>query len=160
MGVQDEKVFPVLSQIAGGVWEGEMRYAGASLEAAPFVLRGTTNCLLEDSICVLESAVTFPNGKTRTVTMRGQKTGGPGSNFRLDPVDAKGPIYMRMVELAPDTVLLQEFNKTDDRVVLTGSISVVSGGEELVQIAHETADEAGLPAKGYQIWRMARQRAD
>jgi len=82
-----------------------------------------------------------------------------GSSFRLDPVVAGGPIYMRLAELAPDTVLLQEFNTTDDRVVLTASLSVVRGGGELVQVAHEAADEPGAPAKGYQVWRMRRQGA-
>lgn len=152
-----EQLFPVLSRIACGVWEGEMRYAGAALEAAPFVLSGTTKCVLEGRRCTLESSVTFPNGKTRTVTMRGDKTGEIGSSFRLDPLDEAGPIYLRLAELAPDTVLLQEFNKTDQRVVLTASISLLEGGKELVQVAHEAADAPGAPAKGFQIWRMARK---
>ena len=152
-------LFPVLGRIAGGVWEGEMRYAGAALEPAPFVLSGTTRCELVGRRCTLESSVTFPNGKTRRVAMRGEQAGEGGSSFRLDPVVAGGPIYMRLAELAPDTVLLQEFNKTDDRVVLTASLSVVRGGGELVQVAHEAADEPGAPAKGYQVWRMRRQGA-
>jgi len=158
MSIREETAFPVISRIAGGVWEGEMRYAGAELQAAPFVLSGSTSCVIEGACCTMESSVTFPNGKTRTVTMRGEQTGERGSSFRLDPLDEAGPIYMRLAELAPDTVLLQEYNKTDERVVLTASISIVQGGNELIQIAHEMADKLGAPVKGYQIWRMQRRR--
>ena len=154
---EQKKLFPVLSRIAGRVWEGEMRYVGEQMEIAPFVLLCTTRCVLEDSTCTIESSVTFPNGKTRTITMRGKKTGKQDRSFRLDPLDEEGPIYLRLVEVAPDTVLLQEFNKTDERVVLTGSISVAADGEEIVQVAHELADQPGPPVKGYQILRMTPQ---
>ena len=50
-------LFPVLGRIAGGVWEGEMRYAGSALEPAPFVLSGTTRCELVGRRCTLESSV-------------------------------------------------------------------------------------------------------
>jgi hypothetical protein len=153
---EQKKLFPVLSRIAGRVWVGEMRYVGGQMDVAPFVLLCTTTCVLEDSTCTIESSVTFPNGKTRTVTMRGKKTGKQDRSFRLDPLDEAGPIYLRLVEVATDTVLLQEFNKTDERVVLTGSISVVADGEEIVQVAHELADQPG-PVKGYQILRMTPQ---
>jgi hypothetical protein len=158
MGAAEEKMFPVLHRLAGGTWQGEMRYAGPSLEPAPFTLRGTTRCVLEGKCVQLESSVTLPNGKTRTVVMQGKREGETGGSFRLDPLDAAGPIYMRIAELEPDTVLVQEFNRTDGRVVLTSSISVVEGGEELVQIAHETADDPaqGTPIEGIQVWRMRR----
>ena len=157
MGTVEDQVFPVLSRIAGATWVGEMRYARPNLEAAPFVLRGTTKCVLEGKCVMLESSVTFPNGKTRTVVMQGKKE--DEHSFRMDPLDAAGPIYMRLAEFAPDTVLLQEFNKTDSRVVLTSSISLVGGGEELVQVAHETAEDPaqGAPTEGIQIWRMRRR---
>jgi len=159
--VSGDKLFPVLSRMAGAVWEGEMRYAGAALEAAPFTLRGSTRVDLVDRCVTLRSAVVFPNGRTREIAMHGNKTGEAGSSFRLDPVDANGPIYLRLAELAPDTILLQEFNKTDSRVVLTSSISLVedvhTGALELVQVAHEAGDEPG-PPKGFQIWRMGRQK--
>jgi hypothetical protein len=128
MSENEEGVFPVLQHIAGGVWKGTMRYAGSSLEPAPFVLHGSTKCLLSGRSCTLESSVTFPNGNMRTVTMRGAQTGVAGSVFRLDPVDNTGPIFMRLAELAPDTVLLQEFSKADERMVLTASISLVDDG--------------------------------
>ena len=157
MGKAEDQAFPVLSRIAGGTWQGEMRYAGPGFEAAAFVLKGSTKCVLEGRCVMLESSITFPNGKTRTVVMQGRKQEN-GTSFRMDPLDAAGPIYMRLAEFAPDTILLQEFNKTDSRVVLTSSISLVQGGEELVQVAHETADDPaqGAPTEGTQIWRMRR----
>jgi hypothetical protein len=106
MGADEEERFPVLSRLVGGAWEGEMRYAaGPSLLAAPFVLHGTTNCVLEGRSVTLESSVTFPNGKTRTVVMQGKQEGEAGGSIRLDPLGtANSPIYMQLAELAPDTV--------------------------------------------------------
>ena len=106
MGADEDERFPVLSRLVGGAWEGEMRYAaGPSLLAAPFLLHGTTKCVLEGRCVKLESSVTFPNGKTRTVVMQGKQEGEAGGSIRLDPLGtANSPIYMQLAELAPDTV--------------------------------------------------------
>jgi hypothetical protein len=48
-----------------------------------------------------------------------------------------GLIYLVVAELPPDTVLLNEVDKATGKIVMTTSLSVVNGGEELVQVSHE-----------------------
>jgi hypothetical protein len=152
----------------------------------------------------ISSFIEFPNGKVREVVMYGEgkqdpaivvtngvemeenlvsdgggcsnHTSAGSSTIDLYPaVNTNGPIYMRISELLPDTILFHELERSTDKIILTGSLSVVQlggdGGEqgdhsscaggggvhimELVQVSHEL-DGGGTDGniiKGHQVWR-------
>lgn len=171
-------LFPVLGRIAGINWSGECRYVGADLRPATNLkLVGGVRYDIEGKTCTLSSFLTFPNGKTREVVMRGERRGlssagggGPesaatASPVRLDSIaEGGGPIYMVLTELEPGTVLINEVDSSNGLVVMTSSLSIVNGGTELVQVSHEVGTgtgsggaASGNPAvEGHQVWRLKR----
>ena len=165
--------FPVLSQLNGIDWKGECRCTDGNFQPASSRLTGgirydlmivveekdintatstsaTTACTTATATAtaILTSFVTFPNGKTRTIQMRGtpllfqeQESSTTTTTWRLDPVLPEGgPIYMILKELAPDTLLVNEYETATDQMVLTSSLSIVAGGDSLVQVSHEIGD--------------------
>ncbi len=76
--------------------------------------------------------------------------------LRLDSTaEDGGPIYMLLTELAPDTVLINEVEKTTGKIIMTSSLSIVNDGKELVQISHEVGDQGnGGVIEGHQVWRL------
>mmetsp|Transcript_25177 Transcript_25177/g.37043 ORF Transcript_25177/g.37043 Transcript_25177/m.37043 type:complete len:174 (+) Transcript_25177:248-769(+) len=160
-------MFPVLSRIEGVNWEGECRYTDINLFPAPFLLRGGTRYDIdkETNTVTLTSFLTFPNGKSRQVIMRGERGSLERPSMRLDPVDESGPIYMALTELSPDTVLLNEVDRKSGKIVLTASLSLVNEGEELVQVAHEigkskSSEDGTTPiVEGHQVWRLKKVEA-
>ena len=94
-----------------------------------------------------------------------------------------GPIYMKMIELPPDTILFQELERSSDKVILTGSLSIIQQEmqgddhgdvprqqqnqkqqqQQLVQISHElcynnhTDIANNYVIKGHQVWRFTKQ---
>jgi len=148
------ELFPVLRKIQGIDWEGDCRYTGADLIPAPFLLKGGVRYELEGETCTLTSFLTFPNGKTRRVTMSGKRGPLARPSMRLDPVEEEGPIYMVLTELAPDTILLNEVDKETSEIVMTASLNLVNGGSEIVQVSHEVGTAATTPIEGHQVWRL------
>mmetsp|Transcript_22751 Transcript_22751/g.40256 ORF Transcript_22751/g.40256 Transcript_22751/m.40256 type:complete len:268 (+) Transcript_22751:96-899(+) len=147
--------YPVMKRIAGHTWEGKMLYAsGSELTPAPFKLNGATRCYLDGRMCILDTLVTLPNGKTRRLLMSGN-TSTVDNDFtvKLEPVDDKGPISLFISEVPPDTLLIHEVEKATGKVVLAGSMTIVADGEEIVQVSHEI--ENGKP-QGAQIWKMVK----
>ncbi|KAL7456456.1 hypothetical protein ACHAWC_008621 [Mediolabrus comicus] len=77
----------------------------------------------------------------------------------LHPVDNDGPIIMKISEIIPDTILINEIEKDTGRIIMTSSISIVHtsrGGLELVGVSHEVGDnnDDTETIEGHQIWRM------
>jgi len=77
--------------------------------------------------------------------------------MRLDAVE-EGPIYMTVAELYPDTVLVNEIEAMSGKVVMTTSVSVVNGGEELVMVSHEVGSGRSTMIDGHQIWRLKKAK--
>ena len=152
------KLFPVLSQISGVEWNGACRYVSADLRpVTKLKLVGGVRYDLDDKNCTLSSFLTFPNGQTREVVMRGTKDESDNSHsLRLDSTAPDGgPIYMLLTEVLPDTVLINEVEKSSEKIIMTSSLSIVNGGNELVQVSHEVGDEGNkISMEGHQIWRL------
>jgi hypothetical protein len=78
----------------------------------------------------------------------------------LHPVDNDGPIIMKISEIIPDTILINEIEKDTGRIIMTSSISIVQtsrGGLELVGVSHEVGGDNNNSTEtieGHQIWRM------
>lgn len=158
--------FPVLSQIAGCDWLGDCRYVGTDFRVnTKLLLKGGVRYDLQENegIITLSSFLTFPNGKTRQVVMRGSQSGSlkyrPSNTIRLDPVEPEnGPIFMLLTELSPDTLLLNEVDKASEKTIMTASLSIVDEGKELVQVSHEVGEGPELSIEGHQIWRLKKSR--
>ena len=154
------KAFPVLSRIAGIEWTGACRYVGADLvPASNMKLSGGVKYDIDGSTVTLSSFLTFPNGKTREVVMRGEKDiGSTSPSMILRSVEEGGPISMKVTELAPDTLLINEVEEASGKTILTASLSIVQGPKgkmELVQVSHEVSDGSGKDViEGHQVWRL------
>lgn len=160
-------LFPVIQKIKGIDWIGNCRYvSGADLSPANFILRGGSRYEIDGDSISLTSFLSFPNGKTRQVNMEGKTGSNPNrSSIRLDPTSDDGPIYMVLTELPPDTILIQEVEKSSGRVVMTSSLSLVGKKkkmvDEIVQISHELGDTSSeIPIEGHQVWRLTRASWD
>lgn len=156
---KEEANFPVLHRIAGVEWNGVCRYANEDLRPAyNLKLVGGLRYDLSDNgtTCTLSSFLTFPNGQTREVVMKGvRKDGGASDSIRLDSTAPDGgPIYMILTELAPDTVLINEVEKLSGKVIMTSSLSIVNEGKELVQVSHEVGSGGKSLIEGHQVWRL------
>lgn len=149
----NDGLFPVLKQIQGIDWEGECRYTGADLVPASFLLKGGSRYDIDGKNLNLTSFLTFPNGKTRRVSMSGTRGSLERASMRLDPVEEEGPVYMVLTELAPDTLLLNEVERASGKIILTSSLSIVNGGSEIVQVSHEVGS-GDMPIEGHQVWRL------
>jgi len=81
--------------------------------------------------------------------------------MRLEGVE-EGPIYMMVSELYPDTVLVNEVETMSGKVVMTTSLSVVNGGEELVMVSHEVGTDGMVRTTidGHQIWRLKKAKKE
>jgi hypothetical protein len=150
------KTFPVLSFISGKEWNGRCRYVNAELKLANNLkLVGGLRYDIEETTCTLSSFLTFPNGQTREVVMKGVKEDGPSPTLRLDSTSEDGgPIYMLLTELSPDTVLINEVEKSSGKIIMTSSLSIVNEGKELVQVSHEVGDGTDASIEGHQVWRL------
>jgi hypothetical protein len=153
--------FPVLRRIAGIEWTGPCRYVGADLKhVKDLKLFGGIRYDVDVNTCTLSSFLTFPNGKTREVVMTGKAGDGDGP-LRLDAEDGNGYIYMMLTELAPDTILINEVDRASGKIVMTASLSVVTGAGkelvELIQVSHEVGDNSAASnsiVEGHQVWRL------
>jgi len=163
--------FPVISRIAGINWSGDCRYVNADLiHASNLKLVGGVRYDIGEKMSndtssgesngdvevTLSSFLTFPNGNTKEVVMRGGKTQA-GNSVRLDTTaEEGGPVYMLLTELAPDTILINEIEEATGKTILTSSISVVKGmkGTELIQTTHEVGD-GKKTIEGHQVWRLS-----
>lgn len=167
--------FPVLSKIAGINWKGNCTYVDTNLSPiSNLKLRGGVRFDVNATAGTVQmsSFTEFPNGKVREIIMKGQKstTNSSGSVLDLYPVGTtNGPIYMKITELLPDTILFHELERSTDKMILTGSLSIVQvlegeGGRrdgvgvtrtELVQISHELAGGGtnDCTIQGHQVWR-------
>ena len=157
---KDTPSFPVLQKIKRIDWVGNCRYvSGSDLKQANFLLRGGTRYDIDNDEISLTSFLTFPNGKTRQVVMKGRSNPNRTS-IRLDPTSDEGPIYMVLSELAPDTVLIHEVEKVSGRIVMTSSLSLVGKKvvDEIVMVSHELGAE--IPVEGHQVWRLTRASWD
>jgi hypothetical protein len=154
-------LYPVISKIAGKEWTGSCRYVNANLQHAKNLkLFGGVKYEIEDGKkLTLSSFLTFPNGQTRQVVMQGERSGNNNSDgtITLNPVENDGPIVMKLSEIAPDTILINEVEKESSKIIMTSSISIVQTqrGTELVGVSHEVGDVGKDSAiEGHQLWRM------
>lgn len=74
----------------------------------------------------------------------------------LEPIDEEGPIIMKLSEVYPDTILINEEERATGKTIMTSSVSIVQGrnGMELAGVSHEVGDEMKNVIEGHQIWRM------
>eukprot|EP00985_Skeletonema_marinoi_P014986 scaffold7649_cov154-Skeletonema_marinoi.AAC.15 len=150
-------LYPVISKIAGKEWTGSCRYVNANLEHATKLklVGGVKYEISDDNKLTLSSFLTFPNGQTRQVVMEGERTGEDSGAMTLNPVE-DGPIIMKLSEVAPDTILINEVEKESGKIIMTSSISVVQTmrGTELVGASHEVGEVGKDAIEGHQLWRM------
>lgn len=90
--------------------------------------------------------------------MQGQRNDGEdsgGGAMTLNPVE-NGPIVMKLSEIAPDTILINEVEKESGKIIMTSSITVLqtNRGTELVGVSHEVGDVGKDSIEGHQLWRM------
>ena len=115
----------------------------------------------------MTSFLTFSNGKTRTVQMKGKRVDSSshdgGESMRLN-LTGDGPIYVLLCEVPPSTILLNEIEIASGKIVLSSSLSITDNGDQLVQVAHEMGSKGGKAARageptveGYQIWRLKKK---
>ncbi|KAL7544351.1 hypothetical protein ACHAWF_010505 [Thalassiosira exigua] len=153
--------FPVISKISGIEWTGSCRYVDASLKHVTNLnLSGGVKYDINGTELTLSSFLTFPNGQTRQVVMRGERNE-PGDVMTLMPVEESGPIVMKVSEILPDTILINEVEIESGKTVMTSSVSIMQGqrGVELVGASHEVGDGLGesnsAVIEGHQIWRLS-----
>mmetsp|Transcript_26522 Transcript_26522/g.39494 ORF Transcript_26522/g.39494 Transcript_26522/m.39494 type:complete len:243 (+) Transcript_26522:107-835(+) len=150
-------LYPVISKIAGKEWTGSCRYVNANLEHATKLklVGGVKYEISDDNKLTLSSFLTFPNGQTRQVVMEGARTAEESGAMTLNPVE-DGPIIMKLSEVAPDTILINEVEKESGKIIMTSSISVVQTmrGTELVGASHEVGEVGKDAIEGHQLWRM------
>jgi len=150
-------LYPVISKIAGKEWTGSCRYINANLQHATKLklVGGVKYEISDDNKLTLSSFLTFPNGQTRQVVMEGERTGEDSGAMTLNPVE-DGPIIMKLSEVAPDTILINEVEKESGKIIMTSSISVVQTmrGTELVGASHEVGEVGKDAIEGHQLWRM------
>lgn len=157
--IEPHVAFPVISKIAGTEWTGSCRYVNGQLTPnADLELSGGVRYDINGTSITLSSYLTFPNGRTRSVVMRGTRAVPPPKHevITLEP-EGGGPIAMKLSEVRPDTILIDEVERDGGRTVMTSSVSIVLGaaGVELVGVSHEVGDGSGGGAiEGHQIWRM------
>jgi len=155
------KAFPVISRIAGIEWTGPCRYVGADLvPASDLELSGGVKYDINGTTVTLSSFLTFPNGKTREVVMQGEKdvtSTKTSPSMILRSLEEGGPISMKITELAPDTILINEVEESSGKTILTASVSLIKGskGMELVQVSHEVSDGGKDVIEGHQVWRLS-----
>lgn len=177
-------LFPVISKIAGTEFTGTCRYINSKLQhvtnlklfgGVKYEIIGSTHNQQqqeqqqEQLQLKLSSFLTFPNGQTRQVVMQGERRSSSRSTndddniMTLHPADNDGPIIMKISEIIPDTILINEVEKNSGRIIMTSSISLVQtsrGGLELVGVSHEVGDDnndgssSAETIEGHQIWRM------
>mmetsp|Transcript_18612 Transcript_18612/g.28107 ORF Transcript_18612/g.28107 Transcript_18612/m.28107 type:complete len:221 (+) Transcript_18612:25-687(+) len=151
------QAYPVISRIAGINWTGSCRYVGADLvPLSKIKLTGGIRYDINGTDLTLSSFLTFPNGNTREVMMKGNRnTESASPVITLHSVEEGGPIRMHLTELGPDTVLIKEVEETTGKIILTASLSITRSpkGVELVQVSHEVGQ--GLQSiEGHQVWRL------
>ena len=150
-------LYPVISKIAGKEWTGSCRYINANLQHATKLklVGGVKYEISDDNKLTLSSFLTFPNGQTRQVVMEGARTTEDSGAMTLNPVE-DGPIIMKLSEVAPDTILINEVEKESGKIIMTSSISVVQTmrGTELVGASHEVGEVGKDAIEGHQLWRM------
>jgi len=155
--LQPYQVYPVISRIAGMNWTGTCRYVGADLvPLSKLKLTGGVRYDINGTSVTLSSFLTFPNGNTREVQMRGKKEAASSSPvMTLRSVEEGGPIRMHLTEVGSDTILINEVEEATGKIILTSSLSITQGasGMELVGVSHEVG-EGKESIEGHQIWRL------
>lgn len=158
--IDPQKAFPVISKIAGIEWTGSCRYVNAQLiPLENLKLSGGVKYDIQGTELTLNSFLTFPNGKTRQVVMKGSKDVSSTNNqtqvITMNPVEEDGPIVMKVSEIYPDTILINEVEKESGETVMTTSLNIVQAakGMELVGVSHEVGKGKDV-IEGHQIWRM------
>lgn len=158
--IDPQKAFPVISKIAGIEWTGSCRYVNAQLIPLENIkLSGGVKYDIQGTELTLNSFLTFPNGKTRQVVMKGSKDISSTNNqtqvITMNPVEEDGPIVMKVSEIYPDTILINEVEKESGETVMTTSLNIVQAakGMELVGVSHEVGKGKDV-IEGHQIWRM------
>mmetsp|Transcript_876 Transcript_876/g.1383 ORF Transcript_876/g.1383 Transcript_876/m.1383 type:complete len:244 (+) Transcript_876:91-822(+) len=150
-------LYPVISKIAGKEWTGSCRYVNANLEHATNLklVGGVKYEISDENKLTLSSFLTFPNGQTRQVVMEGERTAEESGAMTLNPVE-DGPIIMKLSEVAPDTILINEVEKESGKIIMTSSITRVQTmrGTELVGASHEVGEVGKDAIEGHQLWRM------
>jgi hypothetical protein len=145
-------LFPVISKIAGIEFTGSCRYINSKLQHATnlklfggvkYEIIGSSTQhqeqqqqqeqLQQQQLQLrLSSFLTFPNGQTRQVVMQGERSSSSRTTndddttnddvMTLHPVDNDGPIIMKISEIIPDTILINEVEKDSGRIIMTSSI--------------------------------------
>ena len=157
--IQTNQVYPVLSRIAQINWTGSCRYVGADLvPLSKLKLTGGVRYDINGTSVTLSSFLTFPDGNTREVMMRGTRNSESSSPvITLRSVEEGGPISMHLTEVGTDTVLINEVEEATGKTILTASLSITQGskGVELVQVSHEIG-EGKQSIEGHQVWRLTK----
>uniref|UniRef100_A0A7S2UNV2 Uncharacterized protein n=1 Tax=Attheya septentrionalis TaxID=420275 RepID=A0A7S2UNV2_9STRA len=155
--------YPVISRIAGMNWTGSCRYVGADLvPLSELELTGGVRYDINNgTIVTLSSFLTFPNGNTREVMMRGSRENNSDSPVIVlrSMEEEGGPIRMHLTELGDDTILINEVEEATGKTILTASLSITatpgkSGRMELVQVSHEIGEGTQSIIQGHQVWRL------
>ena len=167
-------LFPVINRIAGTEFTGSCRYINSKLQHVTNLklFGGVKYEIIDNTQLKLSSFLTFPNGQTRQVVMQGGRNvvNNNGDDEKdssnvmtLYPIE-DGPIIMKVSEIVPDTILINEVERESGKIIMTSSISIVQSmrGLELVGVSHEVGDVAAADddkgdataIEGPQIWRM------
>jgi hypothetical protein len=122
------------------------------------------------SLCLFTHTI---SNKTKQTTNRGKRGRIEYPSMRLDSPKSKnddgtsssGPVFMVVTEMDPDTILINEIEKTSGMIIMTSSLSVVYNDagdqvKELIQISHEVSsspnnkNKATNTIEGHQVWRF------
>jgi len=149
-------LYPVISRLAGKNYTGTCKYINEDLvHLSKLRLFGGLRWDINGREVTLSSYITFPNGNTREVVMKGCRS----KDEKYTPVltmlpEEEGPIRMLVSEVGADTILVNEVEMASGKVIMTCSTTItygVDGKEELVQVSHEVGDNG---IEGHQVWKL------
>ena len=149
-------LYPVISRLAGKNYTGTCKYINEDLvHLSKLKLYGGLRWDINGRKVTLSSYLTFPNGNTREVVMKGCRS----KDEKYTPVltmlpEEEGPIRMLVSEIGADTILVNEVEMATGKVIMTCSTTItcgLDGKEELVQVSHEVGDEG---IEGHQVWKL------
>lgn len=149
-------LYPVISRLAGKNYTGTCKYINQDLvHLSKLKLFGGLRWDINGREVTLSSYLTFPNGNTREVVMKGCRS----KDEKYTPVltmlpEQEGPIRMLVSEVGADTILVNEVEMASGKVIMTCSTTIthgVDGKEELVQVSHEVGNDG---IEGHQVWKL------
>ena len=149
-------LYPVISRLAGKNYTGTCKYINDDLvHLSKLKLFGGLRWDINGREVTLSSYLTFPNGNTREVVMKGCRS----KDEKYTPVltmlpEQEGPIRMLVSEVGADTILVNEVEMASGKVIMTCSTTItcgLDGKEELVQVSHEVGDDG---IEGHQVWKL------